>query len=115
MKKDRYISQDYVILLIKNYFNEYLQLNLDILIDSIISIPDYNTVSFDEVKEVLEKFEGSHSGFSCRNETIEHLKGFNPSFDKKGALLYRIALNIAEVADQLAEQNGYVMAGSNKY
>lgn len=118
MKKDRYVSQDYVIRLIETYFNEYLQLNPDILIDGIISIPDDNTISLDEVEELkskLARFEEPNSGFSCRNETIEHLKPYNPSFDKKGALLYRIALNIAEVADQLAEQNRYVIASSDNY
>lgn len=62
----------------------------------------------------LEKFYNPE-GFSCRNETIEHLKPYNPSFDKKGAFLYRIALNIAEVADQLAEQNKYVIATPKEY
>ena len=118
MAKNRYISQEQVISLIEIYFNQYLQLNPDILIDGIISIPDYNTISIDEVEELkskLARFEGTNSGFSCRNETIEHLKPYNPSFDKKGAFLYRIALNIAEVADQLAEQNKYAIASSDNY
>jgi hypothetical protein len=118
MTKNRYISQEQVVSLIQIYFNEYLQLNPDILIDGIISIPDDNTISLDEVEELkgkLARFEGSNLGYSCRNETIEHLKAYNPSFDKKGAFLYRIALNIAEVADQLAEQNGYVIASSDDY
>lgn len=62
----------------------------------------------------LDKFYNPE-GFSCRNETIEHLKPYHPSFDKKGVLLYRIALNIAEVADQLAEQNKYVIATPKEY
>lgn len=62
----------------------------------------------------LEKFYNPE-GFSCRNETIEHLEPYHPSFDKKGVLLYRIALNIAEVADQLAEQNKYVIATQKEY
>lgn len=43
-------------------------------------------------------------GFSCRNETIEHLTK-SSLYDTNAEILYRIALNIAEVADQLAEQN----------
>lgn len=53
-------------------------------------------------------------GFSCRNETIEHLNK-NPHCGMNEEILYRIALNIAEVADQLAEQNKYVIASPKEY
>lgn len=49
-------------------------------------------------------------GFSCRNETIRDLT--SSQFCNTDNILYRIALNIAEVADQLAESNGYYMAPS---
>lgn len=61
----------------------------------------------------LEKFYNPE-GFSCRNETIEHLNK-NPRVSQNAEILYRIALNIAEVADQLAEQNRYVIASSKEY
>ena len=62
----------------------------------------------------LDKFYNPE-GFSCRNETIEQLESYHPSFDKKETLLYRIALNIAEVVDQLAEQNKYEIASPKEY
>ena len=61
----------------------------------------------------LEKFYNPE-GFSCRNETIEHLCK-NPHVGQNAEILYRIALNIAEVADQLAEQNKYVIASPKEY
>lgn len=53
-------------------------------------------------------------GFSCKNETIEHLNK-NPELGMNSEILYRIALNIAEVVDQLAEQNKYVIASPKEY
>lgn len=61
----------------------------------------------------LEKFYNPE-GFSCRNETIEHLNK-NPNVSQNEEILYRIALNIAEVADQLAEQNKYIIASPKEY
>ena len=54
---------------------------------------------------------GGHDGFA----TPEGIEEYDIIFDKKETLLYRIALNIAEVADQLAEQNKYVIANPKEY
>lgn len=61
----------------------------------------------------LDKFYNPE-GFSCRNETIEHLTK-SSLYDTNAEILYRIALNIAEVADQLAEQNKYIIATPKEY
>lgn len=34
--------------------------------------------------------------------------------DEKGMILWRIAVNLAEIADQLAEMNGYVFDAEDK-
>ena len=62
----------------------------------------------------LEKFYNSE-GFSCKNETIDHFNHMYGDMTIQSNILYRIALNIAEVADQLAEQNKYVIASPKEY
>lgn len=62
----------------------------------------------------LDKFYNPE-GFSCRNETIDHFNHMSGDITIRENMLYRIALNIAEVADQLAEQNKYVIATPKEY
>ena len=47
-------------------------------------------------------------GFSVVNETLEDLPWFGTTMQERA--LRRIAINLAEIADQLAEKNGYIIA-----
>lgn len=75
--------------------------------------PSCKTKLMQLASKELDKFYNPE-GFSCRNETIEHLNK-NPKLGMNAEILYRIALNIAEVADQLAEQNKYIIASPKEY
>lgn len=56
--------------------------------------------------------EYNYDGFSCVKDTIKELTNlpFIDNDSSRNNILYRIAVNLAEVADQLAENNGYYMA-----
>ena len=47
-------------------------------------------------------------GFSVVNETLEDLPWLGTTMQERA--LIRIAINLAEIADQLAEKNGYIIA-----
>lgn len=47
-------------------------------------------------------------GFSVVNETLEDLNWLRTTMEQRA--LRRIAINLAEIADQLAEKNGYIIA-----
>lgn len=54
----------------------------------------------------------NNDGFSCVNDTIKELTNlpFMDNDSSRNNILYRIAVNLAEIADQLAESNGYYIA-----
>lgn len=81
---------------------------------NIIKTPMSINDIYDKVLDSCPIKECNDDGFSCRNETIEHINKtlYNNKTEIHDTILYRIALNVAEVADQLAESNGYYMASA---